>query len=62
MTGARRHTTYNRVVPRKPPPIVIPRGKLRPTQRAPIIQTRVVQDKRQRVGRKAKHKKRDPAM
>ena len=42
---------------RKQPPIVIPRGKLRPQQRAPIIQTRIVQDKRQRVGRKAKHKK-----
>lgn len=43
---------------RKQPPIVIPRGKLRPKQRAPLIQTRVVQDKRQRIGRKAKHKKR----
>jgi len=42
---------------RKQPPIVIPRGKLRPQQRAPIIQTRVVQDKRQKIGRKAKHKK-----
>jgi len=42
---------------RKQAPIVIPRGKLRPQQRAPIIQTRVVQDKRQRIGRKAKHKK-----
>jgi hypothetical protein len=42
---------------RRQPPIVIPRGKLRPQQRAPIIQTRVVQDKRQRIGRKAKHKK-----
>ena len=42
---------------RKQPPIVIPRGKLRPQQRAPIIQTRVVQDKRQKLGRKAKHKK-----
>ena len=42
---------------RKQPPIVIPRGKLLPQQRAPIIQTRIVQDKRQRVGRKAKHKK-----
>jgi hypothetical protein len=42
---------------RKQPPIVIPRGKLRPQQRAPIIQTRVVLDKRQRIGRKAKHKK-----
>ena len=42
---------------RKQPPIVIPRGKLRPQQRAPLIQTRVVQDKRQRVRRKAKHKK-----
>jgi hypothetical protein len=43
---------------RKAPPIVIPRGKLLPKQRAPLIQTRVVQDKRQRIGRKAKHKKR----
>jgi len=43
---------------RKQPPIVIPRGKLRPQQRAPLIQTRVVQDKRQRIGRKAKHEKR----
>jgi len=42
---------------RKQPPIVIPRGKLRPQQRAPIIQTRVVLDKRQKIGRKAKHKK-----
>ena len=42
---------------RKQPPIVIPRGKLRRQQRAPIIQTRVVQDKRQRIGRKSKHKK-----
>jgi len=42
---------------RKQAPVVIPRGKLRPQQRAPIIQTRVVQDKRQKVGRKAKHKR-----
>jgi len=42
---------------RKPPPVVIPRGKLMPHQRAPIIPTRVVQDKRRKVGRKAKHKK-----
>ncbi|HYS56243.1 MAG TPA: hypothetical protein VER58_20990 [Thermoanaerobaculia bacterium] len=44
-------------MPRKTQPIVIPRGKLLPKQRAPIIQTRVVVDKRQKVGRKAKHKK-----
>jgi len=43
---------------RKQPPIVIPRGKLRPQQRAPIIQTRVVEDKRRKTGRKAKHKQR----
>jgi len=48
--------TYNRCMKRQPP-IVIPRGKLRPNQRAPIIQTRVVEDKRRRIGRKAKHKK-----
>jgi len=42
---------------RKQPPIVIPRGKLRPQQRAPIIGTRVIEDKRRKVGRKAKHKK-----
>jgi hypothetical protein len=46
-------------MPRKPPPIVIPRGKLLPTQRAPIIPTRVVEDKRRKTGRKAKHKKRE---
>jgi hypothetical protein len=42
---------------KRQPPIVIPRGKLRPNQRAPIIQTRVVEDKRRRIGRRAKHKK-----
>ena len=34
---------------RKQPPIVIPRGKLRPQQRAPLIQTRVVDDKRSKI-------------
>lgn len=43
---------------RKQPPIVIPREKVRPQERAPIIQTRVVEDKRRKVGRRAKHKKR----
>ena len=42
---------------RKQTPVVIPREKLRSQERAPIIQTRVVQDKRQKIGRKAKHKK-----
>jgi len=44
-------------MPRRAPPIVIPRGKLLPKQRAPLIQTRVVLDKRRKIGRKAKHKK-----
>jgi hypothetical protein len=42
---------------RKRPPIVLEKEKLRPKERAPLIPTRVVEDKRRKVGRKAKHKK-----
>ncbi len=43
---------------RKQPPITIERKQLRRRERAPLMPTRRVEDKRGKVGRKAKHKKR----
>ncbi|HET7711587.1 MAG TPA: hypothetical protein VFL80_06620 [Thermoanaerobaculia bacterium] len=57
-----RHVTYcnggeEQAMVEKEPPIRIDKEELRPRERAPIMPTRRVEDKRRKVGRKAKHKK-----
>jgi hypothetical protein len=44
-------------MPKKEAPIVITKEELRPKERAPLMPTRAVEDKRRKTGRKAKHKK-----
>jgi hypothetical protein len=48
-------------MPKKPLKINISKDKLRPKERAPIMPSRTIEDKRKKLDRKPKHKK-DPRL